>query len=220
MSIGCRSSEGISVILDDLRDRHPGETVWVIGSGPSLSFTDPEFFDDKLTVSINYSAKLHGFVPTYLFSHYHKVILDALHPDSVGVTLERDTLTHQPFRDRPDNVCVYPHAYDSALGTTWDPFKQSPLPGSLVYGSSSLHGGMNLAAFLGAKFLMLVGADCGTIDGAHRIEGYPAGHNPWSLYNRHNSRMKEWLVQEYGVAVYSLNPFINLNLEGHKFEGV
>jgi hypothetical protein len=79
---------------------------------------------------------------------------------------------------------------------------------------------MNLGAFLGAKFLMLVGADCGTIDGANRIKGYPAGHSPWALYNRHNARMKEWLAQEYGCGVYSLNPFLNFNLEGHKFQGV
>ena len=32
--------------------------------------------------------------------------------------------------------------------------------------------------------------------------------------------MNEWLVREYGVTVYSLNPFVNLNLEGHRFEGV
>jgi hypothetical protein len=32
--------------------------------------------------------------------------------------------------------------------------------------------------------------------------------------------MKEYLEQEYGVKTYSLNPFINLNLEGHTFGGV
>jgi len=32
--------------------------------------------------------------------------------------------------------------------------------------------------------------------------------------------MKDWLAEKCGVTVYSLNPFINLNLEGHKFEGV
>ena len=208
------------MLLEDLRGKHEGETVWVIGSGPSLSFTDPEFFSDKITISINYSAKLHGFVPTYLFSHYHRVVSEALHPDSVGVTLERDTVTHQPFRDRPDNVCVYPHAYDSALGTTWDPFKHQPMPGSLVYGSSSLHGGMNLGAFLGAKFLMLVGADCGTIDGNHRIANYPDGDKPWAIYELHNRKMKQWVKENYGCDVYSLNPFLNFNLEGHRFEGV
>jgi hypothetical protein len=31
--------------------------------------------------------------------------------------------------------------------------------------------------------------------------------------------MKDWLVANYGVTVYSLNPFINLNLEGHTFTG-
>jgi hypothetical protein len=33
-----------------------------------------------------------------------------------------------------------------------------------------------------------------------------------SLYERDHRRMKDWLVANYGVTVYSLNPFINLNL--------
>jgi hypothetical protein len=79
---------------------------------------------------------------------------------------------------------------------------------------------MHLAAWLGASSIVLVGADCGVLDGKERIEGYPQGDNPWSIYNHHHKLMKDWLADKYGVGVYSLNPFINLNLEGHRFEGV
>jgi hypothetical protein len=208
------------MLLSELAGKHQGETVWVTGSGRSLSFVDAQFFDDKVTVAVNLSATVLGFTPTYLFSHYHQVTADHLHPKSVGVTLERDTLTNEPWKNPPKNVCLYPHALDHPPGEGWDVYKTPPLPGSLVYGSSSLHGAMNLAAFLGARFVMLVGADCGTLDGEHRIGGYPDGHKPWNIYEQHNRKLKQWLKENYGCDVYSLNPFINFNLEGHTFEGV
>jgi hypothetical protein len=44
------------MLLEDLRGRHEGETIWVLGSGPSLNFIDPSFFADKTVVSTNFSA--------------------------------------------------------------------------------------------------------------------------------------------------------------------
>jgi len=79
---------------------------------------------------------------------------------------------------------------------------------------------MHLAAWLGASNIVLVGADCGTIDGDGRVKDYPSGHAPWALYNQHLLRMKQWLRENYSVEVYSLNPFVNFNLEGHTFQGV
>jgi hypothetical protein len=81
---------------------------------------------------------------------------------------------------------------------------------------------MHLAAHLGASTIILVGADCGKIDGKDRVNNYQTqgGHTLWSLYDRHHKLMKDWLEQNYPVKIHSLNPFINLNLEGHTFKGV
>jgi hypothetical protein len=104
-------------------------------------------------------------------------------------------------------------------GDGFDPYKHAK-DDEIVFGSSSIHGSMHLAAWMGAKNIMLVGADCGSIDGQHRVDQYPSGHQPWDLYNRHLMRMKAWLNDKYSVEVYSLNPFVNFNLEGHTFQGV
>ena len=213
--------------LTDLKDNHAGETIWVLGSGSSLSFVDPAFFDKKITVAVNEVAGRLGITPTYLFSHYHSTFPEFLHPDSIGVTLERDTKTHEPWPgQQPNNLALYPHAYDKTYGPDFNPYDHPPLEDSLIYGSSSLHGAMHLAAFLGARFIMLVGADCGTIDGQHRIADYPMEATEretkwiWSVYNKHHELMKHWLKETHGCDTYSLNPFINFNLEGHKFDGV
>jgi hypothetical protein len=157
-----------------------------------------------------------------VFSHYHADILQTMDDATVFVTLAKHHATKQPYPEpKPENVVlIQDDSYDPP-GDDWNPLTtHGPRPGSLAFGSSSLHGAMHLAAWLGAKHLVLVGADCGTLDGEHRVAGYIEGHTPWALYNRHHLLMKQFLIENYGVTVYSLNPFINFNLEGHRFSGV
>jgi len=210
------------VELTDLEDKHEGETVWVLGSGSTMNYIDASFFRDKITVATNIIANVKGFTADYTFSHYHRVTKEVFNPDTIHVTLLRDTESHQPWEGEvPENVVFAEQVSYQAPGSAWNPLStHPPLRGSLVYGSSSLHGSMHLAAHLGASFIILIGADCGTLDGEHRTEGYRVGHNPWGLYNRHHKLLKDYLQQEYPVKIHSLNPFINFNLEGHKFEGV
>ena len=207
--------------LSELRNRHEGETLWVLGSGPSLNFLASEFFNDKTVVSTNFSARVLGVKPEYVFSHYHEDALDLLKDSGVVVTLAKNWRDDSPFPspDEPGIVLCEQDSY-RPKDTTWNPLTtHRPREDSLAFGSSSLHGAMHLAAHLGASHIVLVGADCGTIDGENRVEGYVQGETPWQMYNNHHKLMKDYLVQEYGVQVYSLNPFINFNLEGHTFHG-
>ena len=206
----------------ELEGLHDGETLWVLGSGPSLNYIDGAFFDDKVTVSTNFSARALGIHPHYAFSHYHHNAESLLADSSCVVTIERDTITQSLWQDeQPHHLVLAPTQYDKPPGSAWNPIT-SHKPGldQIAYGSSSLHGAMHLAAHLGASYIMLVGADCGTIDGEHRVKDYPDGDKLWTLYNSHHKLMKDYLEQNYPVKVHSLNPFINLNLEGHTFKGV
>ena len=213
--------------LSDLKDVRAGETAWVFGSGGTLNHLHPAFFADKLVVSTNLGPLRFGVDPDFVFSHYHSQASEALGLGVPVVTLAGDTLTHQGWQGhKPDNLVLIPQ--DSYVGPSdvWDVFgRHRPRPDSLAYGSSSLHGAMHLAAWIGAKHLVMVGADCGVLDGQANLDGYLGFDNDahrariLSLYNRDHLRMKEWLIANYGVTVYSLNPFINLNLEGHTFVG-
>jgi hypothetical protein len=213
--------------LEQLRDVRKGETAWVFGSGGTLNHLHPDFFADKLLVSTNLGSLQFGVQPDFVFTHYHSVAIEALKLNVPVVTLACDTRSRVPWQgERPDNLVLIPQ--DSYIGPSdsWDVFgRHKPRPDSLAYGSSSLHGAMHLAAWIGAPHLVMVGADCGILDDKVNLEGYGvlggAGDTAriLSLYNRDHLRMKQWLVANYGVTVYSLNPFINLNLEGHTFVG-
>lgn len=218
--IGQYAGVGQMVGIKSLKNKHKNKTIYIVGSGGSLSFINPNFFKDKLSIAVNYAGRVHGFSPTYLFSHYHedtKINLDA---ESIGVTLEFDTNTKSSWLgEKPDNLYFTPMSYIDPPGSSWSPYINPTPDDGLVYGSSSIHGAMHLGAYLGAKYLVLVGVDCGILDGQHRIKDYPTGHTPWAIYEAHNRQLKAWLKEKYKVEIYSLNPFINFNLEGHTFQG-
>lgn len=204
--------------LDSLKNVWNGQTVYVLGSGSSLNFIDSTFFDDKNCVAVNFVAREFGLSKFVTFTHYNSDAMSmALQFPDCQVVVREWHLGQQITADMP-NLVIAPSNNVSAPGEAFDPFTNDEL--SLVFGSSGIHGAMHLAAFMGAKDIVLVGADCGTIDGNDRFDGYPEGNQPWSIYDKHLRLMKSWLKLNYNCNVYSLNPFVNLNLEGHYFEGV
>jgi hypothetical protein len=219
------------VELSDLEGVHRGETVWVVGSGGTLNYLDPAFFDGKVVVATNTGPVKFGIArPLFLFTHYHPIAQQALDFAGTVVTLACDTRTGVPWQgQKPDNLVLIPQNSYVGPSDGWNPNStHPPRPDSLVYGSSSIHGAMHLAAHIGAAHIVMVGADCGRLDGTANLGGYPglgdANGGPeqdriLSLYERDHKRMKQYLVDTYGIGVYSLNPFINLNLEGHTFVG-
>jgi hypothetical protein len=210
--------------LDELKGIHQGETVWVFGSGSSLNFLSPQFFDDKVCVTANFAAKTFGLRSYYAYSNYHNIDVQSFGAGLIAaVMLAKDTLTQKPWPGEvPDNVALSEAHNYHPPGSAWDPYKMPPPEGQVVYGSSSIHGATHLAAHLGAKHIVMVGADAGLIDGDVNVKEYVIPTQQFSLnvWNRHSGILKQWLAERYGVTIYSLNPFINLNLEGHKFEGV
>ena len=216
--------------LDTLKDKHPGSTIWVFGSGASVGYLSPRFFDDKICIATNLIADYFDLRAYYLFTHYHYNVLENLEKPGMLAAVTHNVCSsrwHPNRANLPPEGCVKDDAqvifnYLSdrvAKGGQFDPYKHAKTT-EIVFGSSSIHGSMHLAAWMGAKNIVLVGADCGSIDGEHRIDKYPTGHAPWDIYNQHLMRMKAWLKDTYSVEVYSLNPFVNFNLEGHTFRGV
>jgi hypothetical protein len=209
--------------MDDYENLHEGETIYVLGSGATLDYLSPDFFDDKVTIAVNLVGSVFGLKGYYCFSHYHK---DAQHEakreDCIGAfTPEREHGTDGVFAGCAGNLTTF-GTRTGRPGASFDPHgKDWPvLSGQLTIGSSSIHGAMHLAAHMGAKFIVLVGADCGQLNGKDRTDGYPAGDTYWGLYEMHLRAMKQRLWDVYSCQTYSLNPFVNYSLEGVQYRGV
>jgi len=208
--------------LEDFRDVHCCKTVYVFGSGATLNYLAPSFFDDKICVTTNFAGSVFGLSKYYVFSHYHAdSVSEAQLDETVAVFMPlREHGTDAEFLGFMPKIVTFPTT-TGRPGTSFNPSgKDWPtLDNSLVIGSSGIHGAMHLAAYLGAKFIVLVGADCGTLGGAERVEGYVKGDIPWALYEQHLRDMKQRLFEMYGCQVYSLNPFVNYSLEGTQYRG-
>jgi len=206
--------------LESFKDIHKGETIWVLGSGGSLDFLDPSFFDDKICVGVNFVGKVFGLANYFTFSHYHSDSLEMADSSRFVFTPKKEHGNRAEWSGHlPANIVLF-DSNAGAPGDSFDPFgKDNPTTG-LMIGNSSIHGSLHLAAYLGAKHIVLVGADCGKLNNVDRFTGYVIGDNPWSEYNTKLVMMKRWILENFGAKVYSLNPFVNFNLEGVPFDGV
>lgn len=208
--------------LADLIDTRKGETAWVFGSGATLNFLDPEFFRDKLTVSTNFSGITFGLTPDFVFSNHHSGIktmaLDL--PNTIFVVNRYETPVPEEYAGVLPNVVANDSKTVHNSFGLFDPYgRDKPdRPDQLVFGSTSTHGAMHLAALLGAIDIVLVGVDCGVLDSVVNVTDYPEQtQRSFPVWNEHLILMRNWLRDTYGARVYSLNPFVNLNLEGHSF---
>jgi hypothetical protein len=213
------------MLLMDVHNRHVGDTAWVFGSGATMNYLSPTFFDGKLCVSTNMGAFDFGVTPAYAFTHHHSKFHQeaGFRPNTVFVANEFDYPSTTRWDDPPGNVIVHKPKTQENSHDQFDPFERDRPAHAhqLVFGSSSVHGAMHLAAYVGAKHIVLVGVDCGVLDGVVNFEKHRnATQRSFGTWNKHLALMRDWLLDTYGVHTYSLNPFVNLHLEGHSFGGV
>lgn len=219
--------------LEVLKDRHKGEDVYVLGSGASMDYIEPAFYEGKTIVATNLVGHLLGIIEPWVYthSHYHVNALEVAtaHPDAIVVAPLGDRGFTGTPETRLDNVIYYEHV---GTGAEFD-VENAWHDAGLIVGSSGIHGSMHLAAFMGAANIILVGADCGLIDGRSNHGKYIDEYGRTSSgdlltsdalvwlgrWDRHLRHVKRKLQDVYGCGVYSLNPFVNFNLEGHSFTG-
>ena len=206
--------------LRDFEGKHLGETAFVIGSGKSLDYYDPSFFADRLTIGINagWAEKLDRV--DYLVTKYHDVARDWVDSDRVSTVVVTQGLRGHRYLERleDDRMLVVDHNENTVerWAGEWP-------DGGLVATHSSITTGMHLAAVLGARSIVMVGADCGVVDGEPNLGNHNAdtrNSQPtfFESFDRQNQKVANILRQRYGVAVMSMLPFVTPNMEGHRFE--
>lgn len=214
-----------------LRGLCAGADVWVIGSGPSLDYLDSTFFDGRITIGLNL-VPLVWRKTTFAVTKYHEIarrVGDAL-PDTT-VLVSRHLHGNRDERtaaDLPPNVVVFDHPHNEgdefAVSSHWPAD-----PDSLVVSWSTITSAMHAAAYLGAANVILVGHDCGPIDGRGHVAGYPEPVNTgqWApepdesawlrRIERDSLAVRDVLRERYGCRVLSLSPFLSPNLDGHAY---
>lgn len=204
------------------RNAYAGKTVYVLASGASLDHVDPRFFADKFTVAVNFIGHELGIRPTFVATHYHidAIAIAAQHPEQVVIVPEHDQggTNLAPHAPTAETVWSFPTNQQMYAGFSVDEHWPTE-PDSLVVGPTSLHFAMHFAAYLvgPSGFVVLVGADCGTLDDRANRDGHDKGMGwPWDVWAESLPHVAN-KIRASGTGVMSLNPFVNPGLEGHRY---
>lgn len=210
--------------IRELKNIHKGLDIWVIGAGSSMNFVDPSFFKGKITIGVNHVYI--KFKCDYLIRKENKGIKEAYETGSVLIVSEYNRAGNS---NRKLNEIDGDYFYFKHL-----PSKNTEIDFSIVgtdkiiVSWSIITSAIHVAAYMGAKNIMLCGHDCGMLDGKNNFNGYYENLSNRTIewYSSYLKKIEDQTVQVkkkmkeiYSCNVYSLNPFVSLNLEGHKFKG-
>jgi hypothetical protein len=153
--------------------------------------------------------------------------------DSLGIPLLFAEYYQGNSKNNKKNIPEHKNAYMFNHNPRVDSFIDKEIfeltDDEIMVSRSTVTSLMHLGAYMGAKNMILCGHDCGKLDGNLYYDGYlekdwvSAGN--WSGINTFLNKcenesfvVRKYLNEKYGCNIHSLNPFLNLSLEGHKFE--
>jgi len=216
--------------LAELRGRHEGQDVWVIASGPSMTWVEPSFFANKVTVGVNEVWR--KYRTDWLVRKEHRDVQPAL-DSGIPLVVSRMDCGNQPPAIRATGRWW---EFDHPLNRVEQPPDLAPIGSAdrLLVSWSTITTAIHFAAYLGAANIMVCGHDCGFIDGMTNYAGYydhvapvaageRADRDPrYAAYTRivtalerQTMLVRDRIREVYGCSVHGLNPFVSLALEGH-----
>lgn len=213
--------------LEDFRNIHKDSDIYIIASGKSLDYIDNSFFENKITIGVN--QVYNKILTKYLVRKEHILLdkimnINTIHFVSEGNCGDPDNINDLYIKtnySENDNIIVYKH--DANICEV----NELPDDNKLIVSWSTITTAIHLAAFMGAKNILLVAHDCGFLDNESNFTGY---HNDdfkpdYNIYNNwlplienQTIKLKSLLKEKYNCNIYSLNPFINFNLENHIYK--
>lgn len=203
-----------------LKNIHQGDDMWVIASGPSAGFISPDFFENKWTIGVN--RVWNRFLTDYIVIKESEIIDQAI---ASGMTVIASLYNCGDRKSRKTESEGKFYYFDHLHNAVTD-VRFSDDEDDIVVSYSTITSAMHMAAYMGARNIIVVGHDCGSLDGRLNFEGYPSPLiKTDGFYERFLSKIEEqsvqvraWLEKKYGCRIYSLNPFLNFGLEGHTYE--
>ena len=215
-----------------LKNVHKGEDIYILGSGATMNYISAEFFKGKITIGTNLLWKY--FDVSYAVFKHQQFIQEAIDDGEIVIASKHDCGDiDQPIIENKNIDYIFTHKR-GRFGDLEKNFQENidaiGKDEDIFVSYSTITSCIHLAAYMGAKNIIICGHDCGWLDDESHFKDYGERlkdfhkenfnevHNSWfEKISGESQRLKEKLVEIYGCGVYSLNPFINLRLEGHVF---
>ena len=226
--------------VSELYGRHRGEDVYVVGTGSSLRVFPTGFLEDRVTIGLNmawkhldvrYGITIHPDlnVPEFMAGERPRPDITWVVKGDKLAGMPADQLRHAEehfysFRtDAPEradaDIDRTPGADETGRVVDW---VRAPCDDYLYLWTSIAQPGVNLAANLGARSVILVGCDNAALLGNHHAHEQhtrwlgAAPDDRYRLYYEGLAEMREPL-RERGVELVSLTPFLTLGPHDEEF---
>ena len=209
--------------LKELKGFHQGQDIYVLGSGASMNYMPKSFFYGKITVGVNRAHK---------FFHCKYTVVKDFHT-------ARGCVSWLNSMEKYNSVMIateFANKYDHKFNTNRHEYYIAPVgkwsgvidpslidTDKMVNSHSTITTAIHVAYYMGAANIILCGADCGLLDAATNISEYyneESSRSAQSMshpYQLMNIQAMKILLGRRGCNVVSLNPFVNIGLEGHTF---
>lgn len=218
--------------IKELKDIFAGQDVYLLGSGASLNYIDPSFFDGKNVVCTNNVAQVYLPTAQVTVTKYHKVAEEIAEKfPEMKVVCSSGNQGGPGAGKLPEgyeNLYEFMHNSNRDGGTDIRGVVTEIIKddGWLLVSWSTITSAMHFCAYTGAKNIIIVGLDSGSLDDKQWVDKYYTEEEQTDKrkelnlnFERQSVATKEVLKDLYGCNIHSLNPFINYNLEGHKYRG-
>lgn len=215
---------GVRRNLKELKNKYKGQDIYVIGSGASLDYVEASFFDNKITVGVNNVWK--KFPVTYFVKKEDFKREDLSRGNSILIVTnyfgaDSRNIKHDQFQDEGKLYYYFEHEEIRHLNIDVSMVGTD----KIVVSFSTITSAIHIAAYLGTANIILCGHDCACLDGEANFKGYHPTGNPNEWYRNwvyqimpQTIILRKKIREVYGCNIYSLNPFIGLDMEGHKID--
>jgi len=218
--------------IKEFKDIHKSADIWIIGAGASMDFIDPSFFEGKITIGLNRVSMKYDC--SYIVSKdsigFSKVdtknakLIISKH--NCGDTWQRENSLHGDYWifEHPDKPNQEPLLHTIQKNSD-----------KIIVSYSTITSAMHIAAYMGAKNIILCGHDCGLVNNNYTFKGYYENSKEVTALNTtssqdfkseyfkfiermapHTIQVKEKLLEVYNTNIYSLNPFTSFQMEGNE----
>ena len=205
--------------VEVLRNAEAGKDIYVIGSGKSLDYFPDSFWEGKIIITVNYAyLKVRC---KYGITHHHTLVqgmIDSGRIENVITSYEESCIAGFHVHNFGGDYYYYNHPNQTFTVITLHTFDQ---PGFLTAGGTIVTEAIHLAYLLGAKNIILCAVDGGSLDGEMNFTGDITNTSVFHPQNvAHQLERISNFIRSRGIPVVSILPFINMALEGHKFESL
>lgn len=218
--------------IKELKNIHQDKDIWIVAGGSSMDFIDPAFYKNKIVIGLNQVYK--KYKCTYILmkdlyeNRFQKSLLEVIDLNLTLLYSEHNMAWYSEGKNKVDYHNSYMFTHNDGQGPIEEALAVIGTD-KMACKRSGITCGMNIAAYMGAKNIIIAGVDSGRINGNLYFKGYTekfwhSGENNKGIENwlNHSDKMslsiRDKIKDVYGCNIYSLNPFMNFKLDGNDFK--